>query len=219
MRTLTQISAALLAFLLLAAPCGQAGARPWSLSAGAVASPDRYGASAAREVLKAGGNAVDAAVATAFALAVTYPEAGNLGGGGFMTLYVDGKPYFLDYRETAPGAASAGMYLDRSGQPITNLSLVGVLSSGTPGTVRGMAEARRRFGKLSWSRDLAPAIRLAREGFVVPQVLIREREANRRDFAGATNFDRYFAPMVAGRVFRQPELAATLGALIAPYRP
>jgi gamma-glutamyltranspeptidase/glutathione hydrolase len=210
LRTVTQIAAALLAFLLVGAPCGQAAARPPSLSAGAVASPDRYGASAAREVLKAGGSAVDAAVATAFALAVTYPEAGNLGGGGFMTLYVDGKPYFLDYRETAPAGASAGMYLDRSGRPITSLSLVGTLSSGVPGTVRGMAEAHRRFGKLAWARDLAPAIRLARGGFVVPQALIGEREANRRDFAGVTNFDRYFAAMTVGKVFRQPELAATL---------
>src|ERR1700681_1755044 len=77
------------------------------LAAGAVASPDPYGALASREILKAGGNAIDAAVATGFALAVTYPEAGNLGGGGFMTLYVNGEPYFLDYRETAPGAAIA----------------------------------------------------------------------------------------------------------------
>ena len=77
------------------------------LKGGAVASPDRYGALAAKEVLAIGGNAVDAAVATSFALAVTYPEAGNLGGGGFMTLYVNRKPYFLDYRETAPGKASA----------------------------------------------------------------------------------------------------------------
>ncbi|MDB5495367.1 MAG: gamma-glutamyltranspeptidase, partial [Phenylobacterium sp.] len=179
------------------------------LRGAAVASPERYGALAAREVLSSGGNAVDAAVATAFALAVTYPEAGNLGGGGFMTLYVDGKPYFLDYRETAPAKASAGMYLDASGQPVTALSLVGPLSSGVPGTVRGMAEAHRRFGKLPWSRDLAPAIRLARDGFIVPPPLIRVREASRRDFA-ITNFNRYFAAMAAGRRFRQPELAATL---------
>jgi gamma-glutamyltranspeptidase/glutathione hydrolase len=200
---------AVLASLVILAFGADATAGPRALSAGAVASPDRYGAEAAREVLRSGGNAVDAAVATAFALAVTFPEAGNLGGGGFMTLYVDGKPYFLDYRETAPAKASAGMYLDASGQPIASLSLVGVLSAGTPGTVRGMAEAHRRFGKLAWSRDLAPAIRLARDGFVVPAGLIREREASRRDFS-QTNFDRHFAPMVAGRTFRQPALAATL---------
>jgi gamma-glutamyltranspeptidase / glutathione hydrolase len=208
-RNVAKIFAIVLA-LVVSAPWALADAAPRALSTGAVASPDLYGAQAAREVLQAGGNAVDAAVATAFALAVTYPEAGNLGGGGFMTLYVDGKPYFLDYRETAPARASAGMYLDASSRPITALSLVGPLSAGVPGTVRGMAEAHRRFGKLSWSRDLAPAIRLARDGFVVPQALIREREASRRDFARVTNFDRYFAAMVAGRAFRQPELAATL---------
>ena len=210
MRIVATISAALLALLIVSGPWAQAAARPQSLSAGAVASPDRYGALAAQEVLKSGGNAVDAAVATAFALAVTYPEAGNLGGGGFMTLYVDGKPYFLDYRETAPAKASAGMYLDAAGRPIAALSLVGPLSSGVPGTVRGMAEAHRRFGKLSWSQDLAPAIRLARDGFIVPPLLIREREASTRDFARLTNFNRYFSSMAAGRVFRQPELAATL---------
>ncbi|MDB5441925.1 MAG: gamma-glutamyltranspeptidase [Phenylobacterium sp.] len=209
MRTIAKISAAVLALLVVSGSWAQAAASPQSLRGAAVASPERYGALAAREVLSSGGNAVDAAVATAFALAVTYPEAGNLGGGGFMTLYVDGKPYFLDYRETAPAKASAGMYLDASGQPVTALSLVGPLSSGVPGTVRGMAEAHRRFGKLPWSRDLAPAIRLARDGFIVPPPLIRVREASRRDFA-VTNFNRYFAAMAAGRRFRQPELAATL---------
>ena len=206
-----KILATLLAVAAVVAPSVSTAAAPRAPGAGAVASPDRYGAEAAREVLKAGGNAVDAAVATAFALSVTYPGAGNLGGGGFMTLYVKGKPYFLDYRETAPGKASAGMYLDAAGKPITSLSLVGVLSSGVPGTVRGMAEAHRRFGKLSWTRDLAPAIRLAREGFVVPPGLIQERTDEARDFAKVTNFDRYFGSMAAGRVFRQPELAATLG--------
>ena len=210
MRTVAKIFAALLAVFIVSAPWAEAAARPQSPTAGAVASPDRYGALAAQEVLKAGGNAVDAAVATAFALAVTYPEAGNLGGGGFMTLYVDGKPYFLDYRETAPSKASAGMYLNASGQPVAALSLVGPLSSGVPGTVRGMAEAHRRFGKLSWSQDLAPAIRLARDGFIVAPQLIRERESSRRAFAGITNFDRYFSSMAAGRRFQQPELAATL---------
>ncbi|HEY2662598.1 MAG TPA: gamma-glutamyltransferase [Caulobacteraceae bacterium] len=180
------------------------------LHAGAVASPDRYGALAAQEVLKAGGNAVDAAVATGFALAVTYPEAGNLGGGGFMTLYVDGKPYFLDYRETAPAKASAGMYLDAKGDPVANLSLIGNLSAGVPGTVRGLAEAHKRFGKLSWARDLAPAIRYAGQGFMVTPQLIGIQEGSQGPFAGKTNFDRYFGHTKAGQPFRQPELAATL---------
>src|SRR5258706_9806175 len=209
LRIVARISAAVLAFLVISTQWASADAAPRSLSAGAVASPDRFGAEAAREVLKAGGNAVDAAVATAFALAVTYPGAGNLGGGGFMTLYVDGKPYFLDYRETAPAKASAGMYLDAKGDPIVDLSLVGPLAAGTPGTVRGLEAAHKRFGKLSWARDLAPAIRLARDGFVVPRGEIAERDADRKAFA-KTNFDRYFAGMIAGQRFRQPELAATL---------
>jgi gamma-glutamyltranspeptidase/glutathione hydrolase len=201
-------AAAALAATLFAYPPAAA-AKP-DLAAGAVAAPDRYGAEAAREVLKAGGNAVDAAVATAFALAVTYPEAGNLGGGGFMTLYVDGKPYFLDYRETAPAAAHADMYLDAKGEPIQDLSLIGAKASGVPGTVRGLYAAHKRFGKLGWARDLAPAIRLAGQGFVADTTVIGVRDEGRKPFAGATNFDRYFAGMKAGARFRQPELAATL---------
>ena len=176
----------------------------------ASAAPDRYGALAAREVLLAGGNAVDAAVATGFALAVTYPEAGNLGGGGFMTLYVDGRSYFLDYRETAPGAATATMFLDAQGEPRGDSSIVGNLSVGVPGTVRGLYAAHARFGKLSWAHDLAPAIRYAQNGFLVTAQLAELLAANRAPFAGATNFDRYYASMRAGRVFHQPELAATL---------
>lgn len=195
------------AALALAGLAPAAAATP--LTAGAVASPDRYGALAAQEVLRAGGNAVDAAVATAFALAVTYPEAGNLGGGGFMTLYMAGKPYFLDYRETAPAKASAGMYLDAKSDPVAALSLVGNLAVGVPGTVRGMAMAHRRFGKLAWARDLAPAIQLARQGFRVEPGLVHVREESRAPFAGL-NFDRYFRGMKPGAPFRQPELAATL---------
>jgi gamma-glutamyltranspeptidase/glutathione hydrolase len=187
-----------------------AAAQEAALQAGAVASPDRYGALAAQEVLRAGGNAVDAAVATGFALAVTYPEAGNLGGGGFMTLVVDGKPYFLDYRETAPGAASANMYLDQTGQPVSDLSIIGNLSSGVPGTVAGLWSAHHRFAKLSWQRDLAPAIRYARTGFRVTRQLIGIRAGSESAFLRHTNFGHYFAGMQAGRLFRQPELAATL---------
>ena len=180
------------------------------LSAGAVAAPDRYGALAARDVLAAGGNAVDAAVAAAFALAVTYPEAGNLGGGGFMTLYVKGRPYFLDYRETAPGKATANMFLDESGQFIPGLSTLGNLSVAVPGTVRGMAMVHRRFARLPWTRDLAPAIRLARSGFIVSPHLDRIRQQYAGGFRDKTNFEHYFAGMRAGKRFRQSELAATL---------
>ncbi|MBO9558340.1 MAG: gamma-glutamyltransferase [Caulobacter sp.] len=181
-----------------------------ALTAGAVASPDRYGALAAQEILRKGGNAVDAAVATAFALAVTYPEAGNLGGGGFMTLYVDGKPYFLDYRETAPAAATAGMYLDDKGQVIAGRSLVGNAAVGVPGTVRGMAMAHKRFGKLPWAQVLAPAVRYAREGFLVTPQLIGNLEEAQAPFVGVTNFHARFGTLKAGETFRQAELAATL---------
>ena len=101
-------------------------------------------------------------MATAFTLAVTYPEAGNIGGGGFMTLFVDGKPYFLDYREVAPKAASRNMYLDDKGEVIENLSLVGVRAAGVPGTVMGLWEAHQKFGKLPWSELLTPAIGYAK---------------------------------------------------------
>ena len=210
MRQLSKRLALASALFILAIAPAEAAPSSSNLDAGAVASPDLYGALAAKEVLKSGGNAVDAAVATAFALAVTYPEAGNLGGGGFMTLYMDGKPYFLDYRERAPARAAAGMYLDAKGRPIAALSLVGDLAVGVPGAVRGMAEVHRRFGRLSWARDLDPAIRFAREGFMVTPQLIGIRDGSRTAFVGATNFDRHFARMTAGRLFRQPELAATL---------
>ena len=198
---------ALAALALAAAPVIAAAA---PLQAGAIAAPERNAARAAAEILKAGGNAVDAAVAEGFALAVTFPEAGNIGGGGFMTLWVKGKPYFLDYREAAPAAAGADMYLDAKGDIVPNLSLIGNKAAGVPGTVRGFWEAHRRFGKLPWARDLAPAIRLASQGFDISKSEIDTREGDRAQFAGITNFDRYYGGMAIGRVFRQPELAATL---------
>lgn len=179
-------------------------------TAAGVAAPDRYGAEAAQEILLAGGNAVDAAIAEAFALAVTYPEAGNLGGGGFMTLYVEGKPYFLDYRETAPAAATPTLYLDGQGNPVRAQSTIGNLSVAVPGTVRGMAEAHRRFGKLSWARDLAPASRLAQQGFAVSQHLIGVRDIFTPRFKGVTNYEAHFGTLSAGKLFRQPLLAQTL---------
>ncbi len=196
--------------LALTALTSQPAVATSSALAGAIASPDRYGAMAAMEILRAGGNAVDAAVATAFALAVTYPEAGNLGGGGFMTLYVKGRPYFLDYRETAPGKATTNMYVGANGQVVAGLSTTSNLSVAVPGTVRGMAMAHQRFGKLSWARDLAPALRLAQHGFTVSSQLAEMRQQQEGRFSGVTNFDQYFARMQVARRFQQPELAATL---------
>ena len=181
-----------------------------ALPAGAVASPDRYGAEVAEAILKQGGNAVDAAVATAFTLAVTYPEAGNLGGGGFMTLYVKGKPYFLDYRETAPKAATKDMYLDAKGEVVPDLSLVGARAAGVPGTVMGLWEAHKRFGKLPWSELLTPAIGYAKRGFIVAQEQYQYREDALGLFKSSTNFPQYFGSMKVGERFPQPELAQTL---------
>jgi len=178
---------------------------PAILKAGAVASPDRFGAEAARQILAAGGNAVDASVATAFTLAVTLPSAGNLGGGGFMTLWVDGKPYFLDYREKAPVAATSTMYLNADGGLVPGQSLSGSLAAGVPGTVAGMWEAHRKFGRLSWAQVLAPAIGYARNGFIAYATAKPASDPRR------ANFNRYFGgKMVKGELFRQPELAATL---------
>ncbi|MBN3755716.1 gamma-glutamyltransferase [Paraburkholderia sp. Tr-20389] len=180
------------------------------LNASAVAVADKYSADAAEQIFKEGGNAVDAAVAIAFTLAVTYPEAGNIGGGGFMTLYVNGKPYFIDYRERAPLAATRNMYLDDQGNVIKGKSLVGYDAVGVPGTVAGMWEAQHRFGKLKWKQVLAPAIKYARDGFDVDAQLAKRREDAEKDFAGKTNFDTYFGNLKEGVNFRQPELAAVL---------
>jgi len=181
-----------------------------NLEGGAVAAPDQYGAQVAADILKKGGNAVDAAVATAFTLAVTYPEAGNIGGGGFMTLFIDGKPYFLDYREVAPKAATRTMYLDEKGEVIENLSLVGARAAGVPGTVMGLWEAHQKFGKLPWSELLTPAIGYAKNGFKVAAKQYQYRNDAQGMFKTATNFNDYFGNMKVGELFKQPEMAQTL---------
>ncbi|OLL32482.1 gamma-glutamyltransferase [Burkholderia sp. SRS-W-2-2016] len=185
-------------------------AQPAILTGAAVAVPDRYSADTAERIFKEGGNAVDAAVAIAFTLAVTYPEAGNIGGGGFMTLYVDGKPYFLDYRERAPLAATKNMYLDDKGEVVPGMSLVGYRAVGVPGTVDGMWQAQRRFGKLQWKQVLAPAIHYAHDGFEVSEKLQARRDSAAKSFAGKTNFDSYFGNLKQGVNFTQPDLAAVL---------
>ncbi len=181
-----------------------------ALGKAAVAMPDHYSAEVAEGVLRAGGNAVDAAVAAGFALAVTYPEAGNLGGGGFMLIHMRGEDSFVDYREQAPAAAQRDMYLDERGEVIEGASLYGYLAVGVPGTVAGLWAAHQRFGSLPWQDLLQPAVDLAASGFIVPDGLVAEMKSMQSEFAGKTNFDRYFGNLQAGTVFRQPELAATL---------
>ena len=177
---------------------------------GAVASPDQYGALVAEQILRKGGNAVDAAVATAFTLAVTYPEAGNIGGGGFMTIWFDGKPYFLDYRETAPAAADKDMYLDENKEVIADLSLIGAKASGVPGTVMGLWQAHQKFGNLPWADLIQPAIVYAKMGFTVAENQFQYRQDLLQQLEGKTNFAQYFSNMIANTNFKQAELAATL---------
>jgi gamma-glutamyltranspeptidase/glutathione hydrolase len=185
-------------------------ARPAPFQASAVATADACSADAAARIFQEGGNAVDAAVTIAFTLAVTYPEAGNIGGGGFMTLYVHGRPYFLDFRERAPLAASRTMYLDAQGKVIPGMSLYGHRAVGVPGTVAGLWQAQRRFGRLSWKQVLAPAIGYARTGFQVSAQLQQRCADAAGHFFGKTNFDDYFGNLDRDVPFRQPELAATL---------
>ena len=133
-----------------------------------VASADAYASTAGVDILRAGGNAVDAAVAVGFALAVTYPSAGNIGGGGFMVIRLaDGRETTIDYRETAPAAAHRDMFLDAAGNPVSERSLVGPLAAGVPGSVAGLALAQRKYGRLPLATVMAPAVRLARDGFEV----------------------------------------------------
>ncbi len=180
----------------------------------AVAMPDKFGAQVAMDVLEQGGNAVDAAIAAQFALAVTYPEAGNIGGGGFMTIYIDGQPDFLDYREMAPEAASRDMYLDEDGNVHPTDSLFGAKASGIPGTVAGMWEAHQKYGKLPWARLVQPAVTLAKDGFHVPPKLagrVSRYIKRLRDKERDSNFEHYFgAATEADVLFTQPELSATL---------
>jgi gamma-glutamyltranspeptidase / glutathione hydrolase len=170
-----------------------------------------------REILRAGGNAVDAAVAVGFALAVVHPEAGNIGGGGFMVIRLhDGTVQTLDYRETAPARASRDMYLDARGDP-TDRTLTGALAAGVPGAVAGLTEAHHRYGHLSLARLLEPAIRLARDGFPVDEYRsesIRGDSARLAGFAASrASFLPGGRPPAPGTILRQTDLAATLQAI------
>jgi len=182
-------------------------------SQGAVAMPDSFSADAAARILKQGGNAIDAAITAQFVLAVTLPEAGNLGGGGFMLVHKDGKNNFIDYREKAPLTAHRDMYLDEQGNVIPHKSLYGIFSSGVPGTVSGMWLAHQKYGSLPWKSLVQPAIDLAEKGFVVPSKLKESVDYYLAKIARKglkVNFADYFAQVKAEQVFKQPELTQTL---------
>jgi gamma-glutamyltranspeptidase / glutathione hydrolase len=179
----------------------------------AVAMPDSYSADAAKAILEQGGNAVDAAITAQFVLAVTLPEAGNIGGGGFMLIHKDKQNDFIDYREKAPLSAYRDMYLDENGDVVANQSLIGILASGVPGTVAGMWLAHQKYGSLPWKDLVQPAVDLAEKGFVVHPKLggYIERHIKRlADRGFDVNFKDYFSGAKSDEIFKQPELAATL---------
>ena len=195
-------------------------------SKAAIAMPDKFSAKVAENILAKGGNAIDAAVAASFVLAVTYPEAGNIGGGGFMTIFATQKSppgkvvaqvqqaYFLDYREKAPLLATRDMYLDKSKAVIPYRSLIGYQASGVPGTVAGLWAAHQRFGRLAWKDLLKPAIDYAQNGFEVSKQLENTSQWYQKWIANKStqplNFKKHFGNLSAGQVFKQPLLAQTL---------
>jgi gamma-glutamyltranspeptidase / glutathione hydrolase len=182
---------------------------------GMVATDEELGSQAGVEILKRGGNAVDSAVAVAFALAVVEPAAGNIGGGGFMLVRLaDGRTTFFDYREVAPGKASRNMYIKPDGTLDKQLSVIGYKSVAVPGTVAGLELALKNYGKLKLADVLAPAIHLAEDGFSVSEKLARQLDGERAELQQFNlsrriflNDGKMFHP---GDTFKQPELAATL---------
>jgi gamma-glutamyltranspeptidase/glutathione hydrolase len=185
---------------------------------GIVVSVHELASQAGVEIMRAGGNAVDAAVATGFALAVVHPSAGNIGGGGFMLIRMaDGKTHFIDYREKAPAGATRDMYLDAQGNVIEGASEYGYKAIGVPGSVAGMLYAEQKYGKLTLQKVMAPAIRLAREGYELSwgeardlhDKYLSQFSESRRIFQRDGNYYR------SGEIFRQPDLARTLERIAA----
>jgi gamma-glutamyltranspeptidase/glutathione hydrolase len=185
-----------------------------------VASASAPASRAGLEILRQGGNAIDAMVTTAFVMAVTYPRAGNLGGGGFAVLRLrDGRTTSIDFRETAPSTASRDLFLDAQGNEIPDRSTVGYLASGVPGTVAGLSLALRKYGSghFAWAQLLEPARRLAEKGFAITPALARDMESSRELLGQFPDSRRIYLRggrlYHAGEPLRQPELAATLARL------
>ncbi len=208
----------LLAFsapLALAPPVHAASVAPVGAENGMVVTAQHLATRVGVDVLKDGGNAVDAAVAVGYALAVVYPAAGNLGGGGFMTIqFADGRKTFLDFREKAPLAATANMYLDASGNVVKGASTLGHLAVGVPGSVSGLETALAKYGTMKRAALLAPAIRYADAGFVLDQgdvdLLVTATDDFRKDPATAAIFLNNGQPFQPGQSLVQKDLAQTL---------
>ena len=203
-----------MAFLLLiASPPAWGSTHPVHAQHAIVVSVHDLASHAGVEIMRAGGNAVDAAVATGFALAVVHPAAGNIGGGGFMLIRMaDGEAHFVDYREKAPASATRDMYLDAKGNVIEGASEIGYKSISVPGSVAGMVYAQEKYGKLTLKQVIAPAIKLAREGY--PLTWDEAQDLHDRHLAEFPESRRvfqrngdYYKP---GELFRQPDLARTL---------
>jgi gamma-glutamyltranspeptidase/glutathione hydrolase len=221
MRAAALTLAALL--VVTVAPAGQSGQNTPDLGvpapAGIVVSATPQASDVGATILAKGGNAVDAAIATAFALAVTYPFAGNIGGGGFMVVRTpDGKATTFDYREKAPLESTPTMYLDEKGEIVRARTSAGYLAPGVPGTVRGMALAHKRFGRLPWRELVQPSVALAADGFLMPASLARglngEIRGAMRNFPASV--EAYGKPGGAwneGDRFTQPDLARSLNAI------
>src|SRR5579862_1397462 len=201
----------LVAVILFVAPLSAR--QPVRARHGMVVTMEANAADVGVSVLQKGGNAVDAAVAVGFAMAVTHPFAGNLGGGGYMLIRLaDGRTTFIDFRERAPEKASRNMYLDAKGD-LTRDSVEGWRSSGVPGTVRGFEMAVSKYGKKTWAENMAPAIELASKGFPVSYAFAESLKGSRslaRDPESKRIFQKGGAFYVVGETFAQPELAHTL---------
>jgi gamma-glutamyltranspeptidase / glutathione hydrolase len=201
------------------APFSPASTQPVHAQHAIVVSVHELASRAGAGIMQAGGNAVDAAVATGFALAVVHPPAGNLGGGGFMLIRMaDGKAHFIDYREKAPAAATRTMYLDAQGNVIEGASEYGYKAIAVPGSVAGMVYAEQKYGKLTLAQVMAPAIRLARDGYALTWEEARDMRDDKHlgQFPESKRvFQRDGDFYKSGEIFRQPDLARTLERIAA----